>query len=236
MASTATRSAFWRGFRIGTPFVFGVAPFALVFGVIATEAGLNIYEVMGMCILVIAGAAQIAALVQMQDAAPVLVVVAAAMAVNLRLAMYSASIAPHLTQSPYWQRMFAAYILVDGTYALGISEFETRPKLSVSEKMSFFIGCAVPSWVVWYVAAFFGAYLGQSIPPEFALDFAVPITFLAIVAPMLKTLAHLGAAMTSIIAALALAFLPYSLGLFIAAALAMIVGAEIERRMGRPIR
>ena len=104
MAITATASTFWRGFRDGSPFVLGTAPFGLVFGVLATEAGLNLLEVMSMCVLVIAGAAQFAALAQMQDSAPVILVVAAALTVNLRMAMYSASIAPHLKDAPFWQR------------------------------------------------------------------------------------------------------------------------------------
>lgn len=233
MALTATKSDFWRGFRDGSPFIFGAGPFGLVFGVLATEAGLNLFEVMTMCVLVIAGAAQFAALAQMQDSAPVLLVVAAALTVNLRMAMYSASIAPHLKDAPLWQRAFAGYILVDNVYAVGIAEFERKPSMTMHQKMAYYFGCAVPVWIIWYAATFVGAYLGQSIPPEFALDFAVPIAFLAIVAPMLKSLAHIGAALTSIIIALALSFLPYSIGLFVAAAAAMIVGAEIERRMGR---
>jgi predicted branched-subunit amino acid permease len=73
-----------------------------------------------------------------------------------------------------------------------------------------------------------GALLGQKIPPAFALDFALPITFIAILAPMLRTLAHVAAAVTSIVAALALAPLPYNTGLLVAAALAMAAGARTE--------
>lgn len=232
MADTATRSVFWRGLRDGTPFVLGAAPFGLVFGVVATEAGLNIVEVMGMTFLVIAGASQFAALAQMQDSAPVLLVVAAALTVNLRMAMYSASIAPHLKDAPLWQRALAAYVLVDNVYALSIAKYESQPEMTTAQKMSYYVGTAVPVLVIWFAAAYLGAYLGKSIPQEFALDFAVPIAFLAIVAPMLRTLAHVGAALTSVIVALTLAFLPFSSGLFIAAASAMLVGSEIERRMG----
>ena len=56
---------------------------------------------------------------------------------------------------------------------------------------------------------------------------------IALAAPMLKTLAHLAAAAVSVIAALALSFMPAGTGLLVAALLAMVVGAEIERRRGR---
>ena len=77
------------------------------------------------------------------------------------------------------------------------------------------------------------AVAGDLIPEWLELDFALPILFLAIVAPMLKTLAHLGAAFTSIVVALLLGFLPSGTGVLLAGLCAMAVGAEIERRRGR---
>ena len=65
-------------------------------------------------------------------------------------------------------------------------------------------------------------------------DFAMPILFLALVGPMLKTLAHVAAAIVSVIVALLLAWLPSGSGILLAGLAAMAVGAEIERRMGRP--
>ncbi|MFT6271735.1 MAG: putative branched-subunit amino acid permease, partial [Dinoroseobacter sp.] len=100
MPATIPKSAFWLGFRDSAPFVVVVAPFALVFGVIATEAGLNLAEVMGFTFLVIAGAAQLTALQLMTENAPTVVVLVSALAVNLRMAMYSASLAPHLGNAP----------------------------------------------------------------------------------------------------------------------------------------
>ena len=76
MTATTTKSAFWRGFRDGFPFILGAAPFGLLFGVLATEAGLNVAQVMSMGVLVIAGASQFTALSQMQENAPVIMVLA----------------------------------------------------------------------------------------------------------------------------------------------------------------
>lgn len=233
MSTTTSNTAFWRGFRAGLPFILGATPFGLLFGVLATEAGLDVLRVMSMSVLVVAGASQFTALSQMQDNAPIIMVLAASLAVNMRMAMYSASIAVHLGPAPFWQRALAAYILVDNTYAIGVAEYESNPHQPVAIKMAFYFGCAIPVWVFWYISTFLGAWFGQSIPPEFALDFAPALVFMALFAPMLKTLAHVAAAFTSVIVALSLSFLPYSSALLIAAALAMIVGAWIETRMGR---
>lgn len=235
MQSTTANTAFWRGFRAGLPFILAVIPFGLLFGVLAIEAGLDFVQVMWMSALVIAGASQFAALAQMQDSAPVIMVVAAALIVNLRMAMYSASLAPHLIDAPLWQRAFVAYLLVDNVYVTSVSDYEDIPNQTMSEKIRYYFGTAIPAITFWFLSIFTGAWLGKAIPPEFALDFAPAIVFLAIFAPMLKTLAHLGAALTSVTVALLLAFLPYATGLLVAALVAMIVGAEIERRQGRHV-
>lgn len=223
-----TRSDYWRGFRNGVPFFFVVGPFGLLFGAVATEAGLRLPEVMGFSVLVIAGAAQFAALPLMKADAATLIVLFTALAVNVRMAMYSASITPYLGKAPLWKRAIMAYFLVDQTYAMSIAEFERKPTLSLAQRSAYFFGVMTPTCLPWYLATWLGATLGASIPPGFALDFAVPITFLAIVAPMLRSVPHIAAAFVSVALALALGFLPYNLGLMIAAAAAMVTGAATE--------
>ena len=227
MSSTTTES-FWRGFRDGAPFVLVIGPFGMVFGVVATEAGLNLAETMGFSILVIAGAAQFTAVQLMVDGAPTLIVLATALAVNLRMAMYSASLVAHLGRAALWKRALVAYLNVDQTYALSAAEYERRAELPVAGKMAYFFGTAAPVCPFWYGFTLLGALLGGTIPPEFALDFAVPITFLALIAPMLKSAAHVAAALTSVVLALALAWLPSGIGLLLAAGAAMAVGAMVE--------
>ena len=101
------------------------------------------------------------------------------------------------------------------------------------DRLWFYLGAVIPGSMFWYFFTFLGAWFGQAIPPGFALDFAPAIVFLSIAAPMLKSAAHIGAATTSVVVALLLSSLPFSLGLLIAGATAMLVGAEIERRMGQ---
>lgn len=230
MASSTPKTAFWRGFRLGLPFLFAAFPFGLLFGVLATEAGFDIFQVFGMGFIVIAGASQFAALAQMQDNAPIFMVLAASLAVNLRMAMYSASIGPHLQDSPLWQRAIAAYILVDNVYAVSISEYTLGEKMSTSAKMAFYFGSAAASVPTWYLATFLGAWLGASIPADMALDFTPALVFIAVVAPMLRTRAHFAAAATSVVVALMLVSLPFSSGLLVAGLAAMVVGSEVERR------
>ncbi|MBF9050913.1 branched-chain amino acid ABC transporter permease [Roseobacter sp. HKCCD9010] len=231
MFSTSSKSAYWEGFLASLPFLLVVAPFGGVFGVVGTEAGLNLAEVMGFSILVIAGAAQFTALQLMTENAPTLVILASALAVNLRMAMYSASLVPHLNGAPLWQRALVSYLVFDQNYALSVQEYETRPERPTAVKIAFFFGTATAVAPVWILSTYLGAVIGALIPPAFALDFAVPIAFLALIGPALRTIAHVAAALSSVALSIAFAPVPYNLGLILAAAIAMMIGAEIERRM-----
>lgn len=228
-----THTAYWQGFRAGSPFVLVVMPFALLFGVVATEAGLKLVEVMGMTILVIAGTAQFAAIALMTEEAPTYIILATSLAVNLRMAMYSAAITPHFGQASLRKRIFISYLLVDQSYAVAVKKFEETPDMTMDQKFAYFLGVMTLIGPLWYIFTLVGALVGQSIPPEYALDFAVPITFLAITGPMMRTPAHLAAALVSVSVSLLLAFLPYNLWLMVAAVLAMMTGAQVELMMER---
>lgn len=231
MVGTTEKSAFVQGFYAGLPFLLIGGPFALLFGVVATEAGLNLIETISFSLLVIAGASQFTAIQLMTETAPIWIVVVAALAVNLRMAMYSASLQPHLGKTTLWKRVFAAYINVDVAFALGVEKFETTPDWSQNQKFQFFCGTMTLMLPLWTIGTWAGAVTGQAMPDNFDLEFAMPIMFLALVAPMIKSLPHLAAAVTSIIGALLLAGLPSGIGLLIAGFVAMAVGAELERRM-----
>ena len=230
MPSSTAKATYWRGLTRALPFVVVVIPFALLFGVVATEAGLPLSQVMAFSALVVAGASQFAALQFMSENAPILVVVASALAVNLRMAMYSAAITPHLGAAPMWKRVIMSYFLVDQGYAMSSAEYEARPDMTLSEKIAYFAGVSTLICPLWYGFTYVGAVLGDRIPAEISLDFVLPIAFLAMVAPALRTTAHIAAAFVSIVMALALYWVPLNLGLLIAALCAMMVGAEIERR------
>lgn len=228
MAVSTPRAAFWLGVRDGLPFLTVVGPFGLLFGVVATEAGLDLAQAMAFSIVVIAGAAQFTAVSLLDDGAPVLVAIAAALAVNLRMAMYSAALVTRLGPAPFWQRAVVAYFNVDQTFACADRRYGEFPGWSVPTRIAYFLGAAAPVCPMWYVLTLIGALAGEQIPDWLALDFAVPICFLAIIAPALRTLAHVAAALTSIVLSLLFAGLPYQAGLLAAALPAMAVGAQVE--------
>jgi predicted branched-subunit amino acid permease len=226
-------SPFRQGLRDGMPFLVALAPFALLFGVASEAAGLGLSAAMGFSAGVIAGASQFTAVSLIAEGAPAVVVVATALAVNLRMAMYSAALAPHIGAAPLWQRALAAYVLFDSTYACCAAAFERERGWVPAQKLRFIAGTAALTVPMWLGLTAVGSVAGAAIPAWLALDFAVPICFIAMVAPGLRTAAHAAAALVSVAGALLLAFLPYGTGLLVAALLAMMAGAEVERRTGR---
>jgi predicted branched-subunit amino acid permease len=222
------RGAFWRGFRDGIPFALVIGPFGLVFGVLGAEAGLTLVQAMGFSVGVLAGASQFAALQLMTEGAPLAIVVLAGLLVNLRMAMYSASLAPWLGAVPMGRRALLACLLLDQTYAVSIAEFERRPTLTLTQRTAYFVGSTIFVVLPWFLATWAGVQLGTAVPPEWPLDFALPIAFLSLIGPMLRTRAHVAAALVSVIVALLLWWLPYTLGLLVAAIAAMLTGAQVE--------
>ena len=236
MTVTTTKSAYWAGVRDGLPFIVMVVPFALLFGVVGIEAGLSMAQTMSFSVLVIAGASQFAALQLMLENAAIGFVLLAALAVNLRMAMYSAALAPHLGAAPFWQRALVGYLNFDQSYMASIAKYEDNPQMTLPAKVAYFLGVALVISPLWCVFTYIGARLGATVPAYIEIAFILPIAFLSMVAPMLKSLAHVAAAFVSIIVAISLAGLPAGSGLLIAAVCAMLTGVVVETWMERAKR
>ncbi|MCB1337505.1 MAG: AzlC family ABC transporter permease [Maritimibacter sp.] len=231
------RTAFWRGFRDGAPFTVIVVPFALLFGVVARDAGLDVLQTMSMSVLVIAGASQFTALALLQDQAPVYVALLASLAVNLRMAMYSAALVPHVGKARLGVRALLAYLMVDQVFAVAIGAYERSPEMTVPAKVAYYLGCMTLITPLWYASTLIGALVGKAIPASLSLDFALPVCFIALLAPLLRSAPQIAAAVVSVICAILFAGVPWSLGLVIAALAGVIAGAQTElwqeRRAGR---
>ena len=228
MTTTTTKSAFFRGAVDSSPFNLVIIPFASLFGLLAVEAGLSVFETLSFSVVVIAGAAQFTALQLMVEDAPTFIILASALAVNLRMAMYSASLTPYIGAAPLWQRARAAYLTVDQSYVVAVAKYDRTPEMSVPERMAYFFGAVTPIVPLLYGFTLVGAILGAQVPDSWALDFAIPIAFLAMIAPMFRTLAHVVAALVAVVVSLICAGVPYSLGLIIAGLVGMMAGARVE--------
>jgi 4-azaleucine resistance transporter AzlC len=227
------RKPFWEGFVACSPFIVIVVPYSMMFGVVARDAGLDLLQTMGMSVLVIAGASQFTAVTLLSEGAPVFVALLTALVVNLRMAIYSAALVPHLGHARLGTRALVAYFMVDQAFVVAVKRYEEPPPLGPSERVAYYFGAMLLICPFWYGGTLAGALLGQAIPASLSIDFAVPVCFIALVAPSLRSLPHVAAAITSVIAMLLFHDLPWSLGLIVAAVLGMVAGAQTEYALRR---
>ena len=219
------------GARTTAPILLGVVPFGLVAGVTAVEAGMSPVQAVAMSVVVFAGASQLAAIELIGDTAPVAVIVATALVINLRFVMYSASIAPYLRRLGAPARWVSAYVLTDQAYAVSLAEFrETAP--GERSRLWYYLGSALSLWVTWQVATAVGAVAGAAVPAGLSLEFAVPLTFLALLVPAIED-RHTGAvAAVSGVVGVGAAVLPFDLGIVSAGAVGVAVGVTLDLRTG----
>lgn len=221
------RNAFLSGAKTIAPILLGVIPFALIAGVSAVEAGFSKYEALGMSTIVFAGAAQLAVVDLVGRHASVAVIVLTALIINLRFSMYSASLAPHFSGLSLCRRALLAYLLTDQAYAVSITAYYGNQH---SHKQWFFFGAALIMWGVWQAGNAVGIFLGANIPQSWSLDFAVPLTFLALLFPAITNRPSLIAAAIAGVLALIGHSLPYNSGLVLAAAGGIAAGSLAEWR------
>jgi 4-azaleucine resistance transporter AzlC len=225
------RSAFFAGAKAELPILLGVLPFGMIYGVLALEAGLPVDQAQAMSAVVFAGSAQFVIAQLVAGAAPALVIIVTAVLINLRHALYSASLAPYLRHlRPRWQWLLA-YLLTDEAYVVAILHY--RDGRELQHKHWYFLGAGLALWTTWQLSTAAGILLGAQIPAGWSLDFTLALTFIAIVVPALKERADIAAALTGGLAAVLLAELPYRLGLVVGALLGIAAGVLVDRLTGK---
>lgn len=197
----------------------GVVPFGAVMGTAASEAGLSLIQSVLMNFFVFGGAAQLASLDLMTKGATVLVVVATGLIINLRFLLYSAAISPTLRDSGFWTKLLGAYFLTDQSYAV-MSAHESHFKSS-REAVQFYFGACACMAITWHLSVLAGFLFGNFAPRSWALDYAVPLSFVALVIPTLKNRKYLMVAVVSGCCGVLLYRLPFNLGLIASALVAI---------------
>ena len=220
------REDFVAGLTATTPVVLGVIPFGLVAGAAAVGAGLSLLQAVALSVVVFAGASQLAMIELFGQDATLLVVVGTALIVNSRLVMYSASLAPHFTEEDRRWRGLMAYIMTDQAFALSVTRYAEGME-GVARKRWYYLGTAAPLWIVWQICTVVGVVVGASVPGWLPLRFAVPLTFLALLVPAVRTRAHAVAAVVGGGVATIGVGIPYNLGLLVGALLGVAAGTLV---------
>ncbi|MDM8525535.1 AzlC family ABC transporter permease [Desulfococcaceae bacterium HSG8] len=225
---SSPRSEFISGVKAIAPILLGVVPFATISGVTAVETGMSEIAALGMSFIIFAGAAQLAVVQLIGDYAPAMIIILTALIINLRFAMYSASVAPHFKQLPLKWKALLSYLLTDQAYAVSVVRFNDNPVSQ--DKHWFFLGAASALWGTWQAGTITGIFLGTRIPESWSLDFAIPLTFTALTVPAIKGQAPVTAAIAAGMASVIFIDLPYNLNIIFAAIVGITAGLLTESR------
>ena len=167
------------GLRGGAIIALSTSPFAVLFGAVAVDNGITIFDVGLMSATIYAGASQLVGIELFgQHVAPWLIVLSV-FAVNFRHILYSAAIARHIRGFSLVQKAIAFFFLIDPQFAESIRRGESDKPVSFAWYMAFALIIYVP-WIVFSVlGAWFGSMLGD--PKVWAIDVLLPIYFLGLV-------------------------------------------------------
>ena len=223
----SARTEFLNGAKAVLPILLGVAPFGMIYGALAMANGLPASLAMGMSSIVFAGSAQFVITQLVAQAAPWFVIILTAAVVNVRHMLYSASLAPHVQHLPARWKATIAYLLTDEAYAVAITRFN-QPDKGGAHGHWFAFGAGLTLWTTWQITTAAGIVLGTLIPASWSLDFALPLTFIALVVPALRDRALVVTAVVAgVIAVIAFA-MPLKLSLIVAVIAGIVAGLLVE--------
>ena len=208
------------------PWLAGVVPFGLVIGVSAARADIPALAGWLTGPLIYAGSAQAAAIGMLNAGAAPIVVVAAALIINIRLIFYSATMARHWRGTPWWWRLVAAYLLIDPSFAVGLAGYG---RLARGRGHAHYLGGAVLLWVSWLAAIGVGATVGAGLPGWLHLEFVMPLFLVGEVVPKLANPALRRAIFAAAAVALLALSAPLQLGIVLAIAAGITAGLTARR-------
>ena len=233
-SAASRRDEFFAGCRDEAPLLLGAIPFGMIYGIAALAAGVPAWVAQLASAVVFSGAAQLVIVQMLGAGAGVMPVALTAGLLNVRHVLYSASMAEYLRHLPRRWRLLLAYLLTDEAYAISVLRYQRRDPAGAADlRHWYFFGAGFTLWLGWQLATAAGLLFGATIPPHWELDFAVPLTFLALLTLLLRERAGQAAAAAAALAALAFAALPYKLGLVAAIVVGLLAGAWTARRLER---
>lgn len=181
----------WRNFKEGTrdavPALIATGTWAFVTGIALVKSGLSESMATLMTLVVYAGSAQLTSLPLMESAAPLWLIFAAGLVVNIRFLIFGAALQPFFRHLPWLKRMGLGYFSTDVSFVLFMGRYGESKARGSSDHLWYFLGVIVPGWFVWMGLCVIGIYLGAMVPASWSLEFAAVLALMAIVVPLIRT-------------------------------------------------
>src|SRR5215831_7511927 len=238
--SLAATPALWRhpefrrGAREMAGVALGISTWGVVAGVAMANSSLGTAWAIVMSMVVFSGTGQIASLPLISSGAPLWVIWAAVLCVNLRFVIFSLQWRPYWVHLPLRWRLTVAYFCADLNYFTFVRRF---PKAEPApEQWPYFWGGMAVNWSSWQLSSLLGIALAHRVPTQWGLSFAGTTALLALTYTMVSDRATWFAAVVAACAAVAAFALPLRLNIVVAIAAAVAVGVMLDHLTPKPPR
>ncbi len=223
------RGEFSTGMAAMAPLLLGVIPFGVVFGMLAGQVGLSGLATMAMSALVFAGSAQFVAVGLLGQGVGYPLIVLSTLILNLRHVLYGMALGPHLKGVGRRLHAALAFGLADEAFAVAI--VRARQNDGARHKEWHTLGAESALYISWLCSTGAGILLGGRItdPLAWGLDFALPVTFIGLLVPLVQGRAGLAAVAVSAALVMVAAPLPRGLNIVVATLGGVVAGMAAER-------
>ncbi|MGA4514207.1 branched chain amino acid efflux pump [Staphylococcus caledonicus] len=167
---------FKQGIKECIPTLLGYIGIGLSFGIVAASQHFSILEILLLCLLVYAGAAQFIICALVIAGTPTSAIVLTTFIVNSRFFLLSMTLAPNYRNYSVWNRIGLSSILTDETFGVAVTPHLKGEKINDR----WLHGLNLTAYVFWALASVAGAIFGKYIsnPDMLGLDFAITAMFI----------------------------------------------------------
>ncbi len=131
-----THLSFRQGVQECIPTLLGYAGVGISFGIVASSQNFSILEIVLLCLVIYAGAAQFIMCALFIAGTPISAIVLTVFIVNSRMFLLSMSLAPNFKTYGFWNRVGLGSLVTDETFGVAITPY-------LKEKLSMIAGCMV---------------------------------------------------------------------------------------------
>ena len=221
----------WKMFQEGVieelPLQLGVFPFGIIYGILAMQSGLTFLQSFLLSSIIFGGASQIIFVQLISTSTPFGIIISSVAAINSRHFLYGISIREYVKHLSVTWRLLLAYLLTDEAYAVSIRKFNNDPN---NEFLHYhLLGTGLTLFIIWQISTLTGIILGHELPQFLELQFIIPLTFIAIIIPMINSISFICAALSSATTALIFKNLDLNLWILASASIGLIVGVTVSR-------
>ena len=210
------------------PLMIPVVPFGIIYGVIGVEIGFSPMEVFAMSFVIFAGSSQIAFAQLFAAGASPLVMISSVAVINSRHILYGAVLAEYLGKLRLTWKILLSYLMADQAFSVSSAYF----KKNIKNKNAHFhmLGSGLTLWSLWQLSTLIGIVLGNIVPAQLGLEFAIPLTFFSLILSELRKLDHVIIILISGICSVLTYDFPFKIYIIFSAIFSLIISIMINKK------